>query len=218
MKQVIQVVKGQEPALRLLLVLTIFLAGWLFISDMGHKSQVSEYMEKAEKHQKAAERAILKADSLEQINQYLNRISAEASQRAAALEAQAKRQQAINAERKKKIDSLTAALDSTSTPSDSITTLVEIVEEQKDVISSQDTTINTQRKQIAEMKIAQTADSIVKANQAATIDSLKVVIEKTPYLEQDPDKLFGIIPMPSRKTSFITGAVVGAITILLLVP
>jgi len=105
-----------------------------------------------------------------------------------------------------RVDSLFWAL------SDSVKVAYQIIPEQRLVILRQDTTIRVQRIVMAKQDTALVQKDTVIRLYRSSKDSLLAVITTMPTAP-GPVKIFGIIPAPSRRTSFLLGIASGAVVV-----
>ena len=98
----------------------------------------------------------------------------------------------------------------TETITDTLTLARELLPLKDSIITKQETTITTQDKQIQELESAlknkDTAISLLTLSR----DSLQTVVNNIPPAPKNPNRMFGI-KLPSRKTSFVVGAVAGVV-------
>lgn len=94
---------------------------------------------------------------------------------------------------------------------DSIQLARELIPLKDSIITQQETTIETQDKQITELNTALTNKDTAILLLTTSRDSLQTIINNIPPAPKNPNRIFGIA-LPSRKTTFIVGTLVGAIT------
>lgn len=94
---------------------------------------------------------------------------------------------------------------------DSVVILRKVIPVQDSIISNQDSVITIHKNKFSGMvAVVAQKDSIID-NLTVSNGILLTTIKNTPKLKNDPNKLFKIIPMPSRKTALITGFIGGVI-------
>lgn len=109
------------------------------------------------------------------------------------------------------VDSLTETL------TDSVTMAREIIPRQATIIVQKDEEIKTQGLIITEhVYTIHLRDQTISGLRISN-DSLTALVLDIPEAPPNPNKLFGLIPMPSRTTTFVLGAVVGGVAVVSLV-
>jgi len=91
-----------------------------------------------------------------------------------------------------------------------------VIELQDSIIQQQDSIITTQETQITELKTVIERKDYSIYFLVESVDSLQSVIDTRPTLPEDPERLLGILPTPSRTTTAIGAFTVGVITTLML--
>lgn len=98
----------------------------------------------------------------------------------------------------------------TETITDTLTLARELLPIKDSIITKQETTITTQDKQIQELESALKSKDTAISLLTLSRDSLQTVVNNIPPAPKNPNRMFGI-KLPSRKTSFVIGAVAGVV-------
>ena len=98
----------------------------------------------------------------------------------------------------------------TETITDTLTLARELLPLKDSIITKQETTITTQDKQIQELESALKSKDTAISLLTLSRDSLQTVVNNIPPAPKNPNRMFGI-KLPSRKTTFIIGAVAGVV-------
>jgi len=213
-KKLIDSFNGLVPAIRnVVIIAAIILVVILFKDFTNKKNIIDGFINESKQHEQDAKIVLVVNDSLKQQVVKHQKIAEDAQQKITILESRVKTTQATVATSKHKIDSLKNALkDTTHTMRDSLDILVVIVPKQDSIIMKQDIVIALRETQIhLQEKIVLQKDSSIKKLMIAN-DTLSKIVAATPTLKKNPNKLFGFIPLPSRKTTLVVGFIAGVIT------
>ena len=187
-----------------LLVLLLTFAGVLYWQDSTSDDAMDKYISEYKKFQAQADSATKFADSLVQ-----EIVIADNEARAAQSRANMFSRQATVL-KNETLNMMDRAQLLTETITDTLELARQILPLKDSIITKQETTITTQDKQIQELETA-----ILKKDDALKLallrgDSLQTVVNNIPPAPKNPNRMFGI-KLPSRKTSFVIGAVAGVV-------
>ena len=187
-----------------LLVLLLTFAGVLYWQDSTSDDAMDKYISEYKKFQAQADSATKFADSLAQ-----EIVIADNEARAAQSRASVYSRQATEL-KNETLNLMDRAQLLTETITDTLELARQILPLKDSIITKQETTITTQDKQIQELETA-----ILKKDDALKLallrgDSLQTVVNNIPPAPKNPNRMFGI-KLPSRKTSFVIGAVAGVV-------
>lgn len=213
MKKIIHLFNTTVPAVRNIVIVATIVLIAIFINNVKNKNILDEFIKENMKHEQDAKLALAINDSLN-IDIAKNQKSAEdAHKKIILLENRIKSTQENILRDNRKVDSLKIVLKDTShTMRDSIDILIDIVPKQDTIIMQKDIVIALRETQIQlQEKIVLQQDSSIKKLLIAN-DTLSKIVASTPTLKKNPNKLFGFIPLPSRRTALVVGFIGGVIT------
>lgn len=213
-KKLIDSFNGLVPAIRNVVIIAVIILVVILFKDFTNKKNIIDgFINESKQHEQNAKIALIVNDSLKQEVIKHQKIAEDVQQKIAILESRVKTTQATVATGKHKIDSLKNALkDTTHSIRDSIDILTAIVPKQDTIIMKQDIVIALRETQIQlQEKIVLQKDSSIKKLLIAN-DTLSKIIASTPTLKKNTNKLFGFIPLPSRRTAAVVGFIGGVIT------
>lgn len=208
-----EVVKQAIPVLRKIVILVAGVVAFLFIQAQfkDKNTQLSQQIEQIKQFKLDAEKTSKYADSL-------NRIVLVKEQEAGAADARARVLGTQVGKLKRETATLRGAADSLKeTITDSIELARRVIPLQDSIISHQDSTIAKQDTQIVNLTIAGAKKDTTITLLKLSRDSLQTIINKAPEPPKNPNKLFGFINLPSRKTTAIVSGIAGALAALVLV-
>ena len=187
-----------------LLGLLLTFAGVLYWQDSTSDDAMDKYISEYKKFQAQADSATKFADSLVQ-----EIVIADNEARAAQSRANVYSKQATEL-KNETLNLMDRAQMLTETITDTLELARQILPLKDSIITTQETTITTQDKQIQELETA-----ILKKDDALKLallrgDSLQTVVNNIPPAPKNPNRMFGI-KLPSRKTTFIIGTIVGVV-------
>ena len=187
-----------------LLVLLLSFAAILYWQDSTSDDAMDKYISEYKKFQAQADSATKFADSLVQ-----EIVIADNEARAAQSRANVYSKQATEL-KNETLNLMDRAQMLTETITDTLELARQILPLKDSIITTQETTITTQDKQIQELETA-----ILKKDDALKLallrgDSLQTVVNNIPPAPKNPNRMFGI-KLPSRKTTFIIGTIVGVV-------
>jgi len=189
--------------LKLLGLLLIF-AAVLYWQDSTSDDAMDKYISEYKKFQAQADSASKFADSLAQ-----EVVIAENEARAAQSRAVVYSRQATEL-KNETLNLMDRAQMLTETITDTLTLARELLPIKDSIITKQETTITTQDKQIQELESALKSKDTAISLLTLSRDSLQTVVNNIPPAPKNPNRMFGI-KLPSRKTSFVIGAVAGVV-------
>jgi hypothetical protein len=203
------------PVIKLLMIFGSSFAVAMYVNDITKKSKFDEFIRQNKIYEKEKQMAMLMADSNSQL-------AAKLQAEVAVLKLRNKDiadsvQRSINATltAKKKAESYAVQLkDSTKTLTDSVAVLQELLPVKTVIIEQQSKTIALHEKRIYNDSLLILKTDTIIMGYETTTDSLQKIIAAQPKVPAHPEKLFGFIPMPSRRTAFITGALAGSIAVM----
>ena len=192
------------PLAKIALVAMGALALVMVVKYNGKQDEMDQYIAEYKEFQAKAEATSNYADSLAQ-----EIVIADNEARAAESRANTFKKQAITS-RNETLNMMDRAQLLTETITDTLQLAREILPLKDSIITKQETTISTQDKQISELETALRNKDTAIALLTLSRDSLQTVVKNIPPAPKNPNRLFGI-KLPSRKTSFVVGAVAGVI-------
>jgi len=187
-----------------LLGLLLAFAAVLYWQDSTSDDAMDKYISEYKKFQAQADSASKFADSLAQ-----EVVIAENEARAAQSRAVVYSRQATEL-KNETLNLMDRAQMLTETITDTLTLARELLPLKDSIITKQETTITTQDKQIQELESALKSKDTAISLLTLSRDSLQTVVNNIPPAPKNPNRMFGI-KLPSRKTSFVIGAVAGVV-------
>lgn len=187
-----------------LLGLLLAFAAVLYWQDSTSDDAMDKYIAEYKKFQAQADSASKFADSLAQ-----EVVIAENEARAAQSRAVVYSRQATEL-KNETLNLMDRAQMLTETITDTLTLARELLPLKDSIITKQETTITTQDKQIQELESALKSKDTAISLLTLSRDSLQTVVKNIPPAPKNPNRMFGI-KLPSRKTSFVIGAVAGVV-------
>ena len=187
-----------------LLGLLLTFAAVLYWQDSTSDDAMDKYISEYKKFQAQADSASKFADSLAQ-----EVLIAENEARAAQSRAVVYSRQATEL-KNETLNLMDRAQLLTETITDTLTLARELLPLKDSIITKQETTITTQDKQIQELESALKSKDTAISLLTLSRDSLQTVVNNIPPAPKNPNRMFGI-KLPSRKTTFIIGAVAGVV-------
>lgn len=187
-----------------LLGLLLTFAAVLYWQDSTSDDAMDKYISEYKKFQAQADSASKFADSLAQ-----EVVIAENEARAAQSRAVVYSRQATEL-KNETLNLMDRAQMLTETITDTLTLARELLPIKDSIITKQETTITTQDKQIQELESALKSKDTAISLLTLSRDSLQTVVNNIPPAPKNPNRMFGI-KLPSRKTSFVIGAVAGVV-------
>ena len=179
-------------------------AGAFYMGSCGKKDEIATYISEYKKFQAEAKAAIKMADSLSTkivIIENEARISQGKAQQASG---QVNVLIGKTTDLRKRADSIQQTL------TDSIEMARRIIPMKDTIIAEQDSTIKVQAKQVAFLNLTIGKKDTIIGLLKFSNDSLKKVVIHIPAPPPNPNKLFGVIKLPSRTISYIAGIATGA--------
>jgi hypothetical protein len=180
--------------------------------NTGKKDNMDLYIAQYEIFKQKADSAVVHAESLKVVIDEEKEKAAIAQAKAVALD----KQVVLLTNRTKNLvrrrDSLLAKIDSTTTIVDSLEFYINTTHVQDSIILAQDTIITTKNFQIELLNISLTHKDTAITLLTTSRDSLLTVVKNIPDVPKNPNRTIFGIKLPSRTTTFITGAVFGAVT------
>lgn len=208
-----ETVKQIVPTVRMIALVVIGAFVLLFT-----KAQLSERDEKIEQQiavinqfKKDAEAANKFADSLNTIIVVKQREAGAAEARAQALGTQVSKLKTETSTLRNRADSVR------NSAKDSVELARTLIPLQDSIISTQDSTITKQGRQISQLGISLAKKDTTISLLTVSRDSLQALLRVPPKPPTNPNKLFGFINLPSRKTTAIVAGAAGAVLGVLLV-
>ena len=187
-----------------LLGLLLTFAAVFYWQDSTSDDAMDKYISEYKKFQAQADSASKFADSLAQ-----EVVIAENEARAAQSRAVVYSRQATEL-KNETLNLMDRAQMLTETITDTLTLARELLPIKDSIITKQETTITTQDKQIQELESALKSKDTAISLLTLSRDSLQTVVNNIPPAPKNPNRMFGI-KLPSRKTTFIIGAVAGVV-------
>lgn len=190
--------------IRILLAIAVPLLLIFVYMDNRSEDKIETYIKEYKKFQAQADSATKFADSLAQ-----EIVIADNEARAAQSRASVYSKQVVSM-KNETLSLKDRAQELTETITDTLELARQILPLKDSIITKQETTITTQDKQIQELETA-----ILKKDDALKLallrgDSLQTVVNNIPPAPKNPNRIFGI-KLPSRKTTFIIGAITGVV-------
>jgi hypothetical protein len=208
-----ETVKQIIPTLRTLVIVAASVLAFLFVRAQFQQKdeQFAQQVQQIEQYRKDAQIASRYADSLNSIIVVKKEEARQAESRANVLGTQVSRL-------KKETSSLRGQADSLKqTITDSVELARRVIPLQDSIIAHQDSTIVKQDSQIVSLRYAGFKKDTTITLLTFSRDSLQTIVNNAPKPPKNPNKLFGLINLPSRKSVAIVSAVGGAIAALLVV-
>lgn len=215
LKQILseETVKQIVPALRIvgLVVLGAFVLLFTKAQLADRDEKIEQQIAVINQFKKDAEAANKFADSL-------NKVIVVKQQEAGAAEARAHVLGTQVGKLKKETSTLRSRADSVrDSAQDSVELARRLIPLQDSIIATQDSTINKQGGQITQLGISLAKKDTTIHLLTVSRDSLQTILKAPPKPPTNPNKLFGFINLPSRKTTAIVAGAAGAILGILLV-
>lgn len=211
-KLIAETISAIAPLFKVIALMAGVFVVTTFVNDLQYKSEIETYVTQYEQYRDRAQVALNTVDELQDL---VN----ESQARADDAVAQANSYQS-------EINRLRFTLRAPASPrpaasppqipnnlQETIYSLETIIDAQQHEIVVQDSIINLQDKQINSLRFALTEKDVQLTTLTQGIDSLRTIVLDLPEAPNNPDKLFGVIPMPSRSTSFAAGVAITAIAI-----
>lgn len=202
------------PAIKNVVIIAAVLLVAITINNFKmNKNILDGFIEESKQHEQEAKTALAVSDSLKLEVIKSQKLADSSLQKIVVLEDRVKKTQVSASASKRQADSLKNELkDTTNTMRDSLDILVVIVPKQDSIIMKQDIVIALRETQIhLQEKIVLQKDSSIKKLMIAN-DTLSKIVAATPTLKKNPNKLFGFITLPSRRTTLVVGFIAGVIT------
>lgn len=214
-KLVADTIGSLSPIVKLILVGLGTLCLTLLVGDFRNKTKADQLAADLRKHQQDVKVALALVKTTEKEVVVLKKQISDKEIQNTALSVQI-----VSATRhasmvKKEADSLKKKLADTSetkTIRDSLGVLLTIVPKQEEIIKQQDSVLSLKDKKIDNLEQISIKKDSINNKLTFALDSVKKVVINIPVADKCYDKiLFCKIPKPSRKTSFVVGAVAGTI-------
>lgn len=195
------------------IIIGIAIAAMFVLAQFNRKQdQLDIYIEQAKQFKADAEAASLFADSLQLEVEKNEQEADEAQARAEELASTVVSLRAQTNELRNRREEIRSAI----VEGDTITLEIakELIPVQDSIIEQQEITIETQETQIAELNTVIEKKDLSIHFLTTSVDSLQTVITNIPAPPKNPNKLFGFINLPSRKTVAIITFATGVVTTL----
>lgn len=193
------------------IIIGIAIAAMFVLAQFNQKQdQLDIYIEQAKQFKADAEAASAFADSLQAEVEQNELEAAEAQARADELASTVVSLRAQTNELRNRRDEIRSAI----VDGDTITLEIakELIPVQDSIIDQQEETIETQANQITELNTVIERKDLSIHFLTTSVDSLQTVISNIPPPPSNPNKLFGFIKLPSRKTVAIVSFTAGIVT------
>ena len=184
--------------------LLLAFAGVLYWQDAKSDDAMDKYISEYKKFQAQADSTSKFADSLA-----VEIVIAENEARAAEGRANILKKQAVES-RNETMNMKGRAQELSETITDTLELARVILPLKDSIITTQETTIVTQDKQISELEFALKNKDTAITLLTLSRDSLQTVVRNIPPAPKNPNRMFGI-KLPSRKTTFVVGVVAGVV-------
>jgi chromosome segregation ATPase len=198
-----------EVAFAICLVIVALAIG-NYVGAFGKQTEIDEYKEKVEEFEQRVEEVITFSDSIQRQQNILTDSIVNLEQEKEQSQQEADRYRITSTRLSQKLDSLRTSmvdvdLDSVPPP---VVEYISLLETQVDTLEAEVTALRG----ALDVSNSQVLVWESKFNlEAQKSDSLQVVINTFPTDVPDPDRLFGVIRLPSRTSSFLVGGVMGVI-------
>lgn len=198
-----------EVAFAICLVIVALAIG-NYVGAFGKQTEIDEYKEKVEEFEQRVEEVITFSDSIQRQQNILTDSIVNLEQEKEQSQQEADRYRITSTRLSQKLDSLRTSmvdvdLDSVPPP---VIEYISLLETQVDTLEAEVTALRG----ALDVSNSQVLVWESKFNlEAQKSDSLQVVINTFPTDVPDPDRLFGVIRLPSRTSSFLVGGVMGVI-------
>lgn len=198
-----------EVAIGICLVIAALAVG-NYVGAWGKQTEIDEYKEQVEQFEQRVEEVVAFSDSLQRQQDELTDSLTELETQKTEAEQNADRFRAANDRLNRRLDSLRTTitdvdLDSIPPP---VVEYISLLEIRVDTLEAEVTALRGAL-DVSNSQILVWESKFDLEQQRA--DSLQVVINTFPTDVPDPDRLFGIITLPSRTTSFLVGGTLGII-------
>jgi hypothetical protein len=198
--------------LKMLLALSVAISIFFAMQSMGQKNSIDDYLRKEKAHITLVNSMSAVVDSLQHESTRLQDSAHNATSQVDSLQKRVKQEQVVTAGQLREVRRLKGELEKSSTIQDSLNATVVIIEQQDTLINKQDSIITTQTIVINIQNTALTQMRAANLLERAAVDSLKRVIDLTPRLRSNPQRIiFNAIPLPSRTASYTLGVVTGVV-------
>jgi chromosome segregation ATPase len=194
-------------------IIGIAITSMFVLAQFNQKQdQLDIYIEQAKQFKADAEAASAFADSLKLEVEQNEQEAAEAQARAEELASTVVSLRAQTNELRNRRDEIRSTIVDGETITLELAT--ELIPLQDSIIEQQEVTIQVQETQIAELYTVIERKDLSILLLTTSVDSLQTVIANIPPPPSNPNKLFGFINLPSRKTVAIVTFAAGVITTL----
>ena len=212
-KKLLDIFNGLLPAVKNVVIIAAVVLVAILINNFKNKNVLDQFISESKQHEQEAKTALAVSDSLKLEVIKSQKLADSSQKKIVVLEERVKKTQVSASASKRQADSLKNELkDTTNTMRDSLDILVAIVPKQDTIIMQKDVVIALRETQLRlQEKITLQKDSSIKKLTIAN-DTLSKLITATPTLAKNPNKLFGFIPLPSRRTALVVGFIGGVIT------
>jgi hypothetical protein len=202
---IVEVLKNVWPVIRMISLVSGAMMLTFVVVNSGKQDEMGMYIAQYNEFKTEAEKANAMVDELRvQVAEKENAAN-NAIARATQLGASARKQRVTVASAIEQKDVLLMTI------TDSIELARKVIPAQEEIIESQLAIIGTQDNQIDELNTVITLQKESNTLLAFAVDSLQQVIINIPPPPKNPNKFLGI-PLPTRKQSFIGGAVIGVVS------
>lgn len=214
-KLVADTIGSLAPIVKLILVGLGTLCLTLLVGDFRNKTKADQLAADLRKHQQDVKVALALVKTTEKEVVVLKKQISDKEIQNTALSVQIVSATRHSSMVKKEADSLKKKLADTSetkTIRDSLGVLLTIVPKQEEIIKQQDSVLSLKDKKIDNLEQIIIKKDSINNKLTFALDSVKKVVINIPVADKCYDKiLFCKIAKPSRKTSFVAGAVAGTI-------
>lgn len=200
------------PILKMILIAAGTALVTVMIVNTGKQDEIDVFVAQYESAKTQADSASAYADKLKKEIETQRASALAAETRAAEYSSRIASLNARTEQLTQRRLALAVQLDSVKTIADSVETYSETVSVQDSIIAKKDTIITNQQSQINQLDIALAHKDTTIILLTVSRDSLQTAINKLPPVPTNPNRTIFGIKLPSRKTSFIIGALAGAAT------
>lgn len=200
------------PVLKLILVAAGTYLVAVMMVNTGKKDEMDRYIAQYESYKKLADSSVIFAEQLAGAVSIQEQKANIALARASELDKQVATLRTRAALLTTRRDSLLEKIDSAKTVTDSLQTYIHTVSLQDSIIHKQDSIITTQKTQVNNLHVTLAHKDTTIQLLTTSRDSLLTVIKNIPPAPTNSNRTIFGIKLPSRKTSLLVGAFVGAAT------
>lgn len=209
-----ETITAVAPVIKLILVAAGAFAVAMFVGDIKHANDTSEYDIAIKKHTQETQVALaLVAQYKSEVTQLQNAANSITLQNSVLLQQVDVAKNQVHSNKQKATTFTIALRDSVNTVEDSLQVLLNIVPAKDSIITEQDVVISKQDTVINNLTIIIENKDLQIEKLQTSLTSLEKVAKTIPIYDSCKQKFFFCkINKPNRKTSFVSGIVIGVLT------